>query len=268
MITCKEYAQDVKENLRKRISFIGKKPTLTIIQIGDNQASNAYVGGKIRDCKEVGINSRLIKLSETISQIDFEKTVKNEVNSECSDGIIIQLPLPAHLNEKGAMKHIPPNMDVDGFRNDTCFTPCTPLGIIRYLKANNIEMEGKHCVIIGRSDIVGKPMAKLMLSENATTTVCHSKTKNLADITRMADIIIVAVGVRDILTGDMVKEGAVVVDVGINRNEEGKLCGDCHYPSLVDKCSLITPVPSGVGLITRATLLQNVFDAQANFSYK
>lgn len=262
MITCKEYAKDVKEYLRDSISFSGKTPTLTIIQVGDNQASNAYVGGKIRDCQEVGINSRLIKLSESISQVDFVKTVKNEVDSGLSDGIIIQLPLPKHLNEKKAMYHIPPYMDVDGFRSDSCFTPCTPLGIMRYLKENRIEIEGKHCVIIGRSDIVGKPMAKLMLEENATTTVCHSKTKNLSDITRTADIIIVAVGVRDILTGDMVKEGAVVVDVGINRNEEGKLCGDCHYPSLVDKCSLITPVPSGVGLITRATLLQNVYDAR------
>ncbi len=258
MISCKEYAASKKEQLKKVINNLTQKPVLSIIQIGDNPASNSYVKGKIRDCEEVGIVARHIRRDETITQEELNELVRTETADESCTGCIVQLPLPKHLDENVLLDYIPKAKDVDGFRPSSPFIPCTPLGVLLYLKACGIHMEGKHCVVIGRSNIVGKPMAQLFLRENATVTICHSKTTNLQELTKLADIIVVAAGKRNILNGDMVKEGAVVVDVGINRNEEGKLCGDCDYDSLVEKCSLITPVPGGVGLLTRVTLLDNV----------
>lgn len=261
-MSCKEYAKELKASMATSVEQYDTPPCLSIIQVGDNQASNSYVKGKIRDCQEVGVVPKHIKLDADISQKELNSVVLAENVDESVHGIIVQLPLPEHLNEKDLLRFIAPAKDVDGFRSDSLFTPCTPLGILQYLKWNNVKLSGKHCVVLGRSDIVGKPMAKLLLQEDATVTVCHSKTKNLDMITRMADVIIVAVGRKNILNGDMVKEGTIVVDVGINRNEDGKLCGDCEYDSLVDMCSLITPVPGGVGLLTRVTLLKNTMEAQ------
>ena len=263
MLSCKEYAAQKKEQMKKMVESSTQKPVLSIIQVGDNPASNSYVKGKIRDCEEVGIVARHIHMAETISQEELNELIQKETSDETCTGCIVQLPLPKHLDENAILDYIPKAKDVDGFRPSSPFIPCTPLGVLLYLKECGIELEGKHCVVIGRSNIVGKPMAQLFLRENATVTICHSKTKNLQEITKLADVIVVAVGKRNVLNGDMVKDGAVVVDVGINRNDEGKLCGDCDYDSLVDKCSLITPVPGGVGLLTRVTLLDNVLLAHS-----
>ena len=261
MLSCKEYANLKKETLKKQIEQLETKPILSIVQIGDNPASNAYVRGKIRDCEEVGIVARHIHKEESITQEELNELLMEETVLGDCDGCLVQLPLPEHLDESQLLNHIPNNKDVDGFKQNSPFTPCTPLGVLQYLKENDISLEGKHCVVIGRSNIVGKPMAELLLKENATVTICHSKTTNLQKITKLADIIIVAAGKRNILTGDMVKDNAIVIDVGINRNKEGKLCGDCDYDSLVEKCQLVTPVPGGVGLLTRVTLLENVIKA-------
>lgn len=260
MISIKEHVTTQKERIKKEIESKIKKPKLAIIQVGDNQASNAYVKGKLKDCEEVGLDCILEKLPEDILQNDFDETVKKINDDETVTGIIVQLPLPKHLTLD--LNLISDEKDVDGFKITSKFVPCTPLGIINFLKYNNVEIKSKNAVVIGRSEIVGKPMANLLLDENATVTICHSKTKDLSEHTKMADIIVVAAGKRNILTADMIGNNKpIIIDVGINRNEEGKLCGDCDYKNLVDLCEYISPVPGGVGLLTRLTLLENTLNS-------
>lgn len=259
MINIKDYVKERKILLSEKILKSEKKPMLVIVQVGDNPASNSYVKGKLKDCEEVGLKALLEKLPTEISQEEFEEKIKDINNNKEVTGIIIQLPLPGHLSVN--LDLIDDKKDVDGFKITSKFVPCTPLGIINFLKNNNIDFAGKNAVVIGRSDIVGKPMANLLLNENATVTICHSKTKNLSEHTKMADIIVVAAGKRNILTKDMIGNNKpIVIDVGINRNEEGKLCGDCDYENIVDLCTYVSPVPGGVGLLTRLTLIENVLN--------
>lgn len=260
MIDIKEYVKIQKDKIKNELNKKEKIPMLAIIQVGDNPASNSYVKGKLKDCTEVGLNCVLKKLPENISQKDFDNIIKDTNADSFISGIIVQLPLPNHL--KLDLNLIDDSKDVDGFKITSKFLPCTPLGIINFLKDNNIEIASKNAVIIGRSKIVGKPMAKLLLDESATISVCHSKTDNLSEYTKMADIIIVAVGKRNVLTADMISnKKPIVIDVGINKDENGKLCGDCDYENLLNKCEYISPVPGGVGLLTRLTLLKNTLNS-------
>lgn len=256
-ISCEDYASIVKAKLKRKCS--GNNIHLAIIQVGNNEASNRYIKGKINDCNEVGIIPILHKY-DNVSTDDLINEI-NELNYDDSVfGIIVQLPLPERIDVDKVSKSISRYKDVDGFTSDL-LSPCTPLGIVKYLKYNHIPIDGKDCVIIGRSNIVGKPLAKMMTDENATVTLCHSHTRDICLHTCTADIIVSAVGRKNIITEDMVSNGSVVIDVGINFDENGKLCGDCDYKNLVNKCELITPVPKGVGLLTRVTLLQNVYHA-------
>lgn len=259
MISCKQFAQECKDEIKSSIQNDGVTATLCIVQVGDNPASNKYIKGKVKDCDEVGIATKHYKLPE---EVDTETII--EVISKCNcDGVIVQLPLPKHIDKDRIMKCIPVGADVDGFKITSKFNPCTAEGIMMYLNANQIELDGKNAVVIGRSEIVGKPMADLLNEANCTVTLCHSHTKDMSVYTKNADIIIVAVGKRNMLTADMVSEDKkpIIIDVGINVDEDGKLHGDCDYVNLVDKCSLITPVPGGVGLLTRCALLKNTYQS-------
>lgn len=243
---------------------------LAVIIVGDNSASRVYVDNKKKDCALAGITSLEFALPAETTQAELMALI-DELN--CRDdinGILCQLPIPKHLDEKAVLNAISPAKDVDAFHpvnvghimlGDCLLLPCTPAGIMEMLHCENIEIAGKNCVVIGRSNIVGKPMAMLMLKEDATVTICHSKTKNLPEITRQADILIAAIGRAKFVTGDMVKAGAVVIDVGMNRDENGKLCGDVDFASVEPKTSWITPAPGGVGPMTRAMLLQNTITA-------
>ena len=263
MITCKEYAKQRKEELKKEIEkFKYKKPTLTIVQVGDKFASNMYVSYKLKDCEEVGIKAKLAKLPSDVSIGELKETLNANFHQ---DGVIIQLPLPKHLNVKDVLHYISLCSDVDGFIPGSPHTPCTPKGIMSILKVNNIKLDGANAVVIGRSDLVGKPMAKLLLKENANVTICHSHTSR-DDLKRYclnADIIIAALGSPEFVTADMVKEGAVIVDVGTTRvpsdkTKSGfKLTGDVKFDEVADKCSYITPVPGGVGPMTIVSLMRN-----------
>jgi methylenetetrahydrofolate dehydrogenase (NADP+)/methenyltetrahydrofolate cyclohydrolase len=259
---CKEYVKRKKQEIIKTIQEQNLSPTLCIIQVGDNFASNKYIAGKIKDCEEVGIKPILFKLKENTSEEALIKVIKN-ANKKC-DGIIVQLPLPKHISIDKIQNAIDDDKDVDGFKTTSKFVPCTPLGVYRLL--NEITpWTGKHVVVIGRSKIVGNPMINLLLEKtNATITCCNSHTKNLKDHVGRADIIISAAGKQKLITKDMVKEGAIIVDVGINMNENGKMCGDVDYDNVKDLCSFVTPVPGGIGLITRVTLLENVILATRN----
>jgi methylenetetrahydrofolate dehydrogenase (NADP+)/methenyltetrahydrofolate cyclohydrolase len=254
----KDYVTKEKQFLKKYIKDNELNPTLAIVQVGDDDpASNAYIKGKIKDCDELGIEYLHLKFTGHISQRKFNDEIMELNRDKNIDGIIVQLPLPKHLILNTHL--IYPDKDVDGFSYDSSYIPCTPSGIYYYLCNRGVEVDGKNVVIIGRSDIVGKPMAKLMLDMNATVTVCHSHTKDISMYTKIADIIIVAVGKRNILTRDMIGDNRpIVIDVGINRDENGKLCGDCDYDNLVDICEYVSPVPGGVGLLTRLTLMRNV----------
>ncbi len=267
----KALATTIKATLRNLIPASGiKPPTLSVIRVGSDPASAIYVRNKMKDCAECGIVCHDVHLPATISELELMGQISQA--SFASDGVIIQLPLPGHLNERRILNCLDPHQDVDGFTKmnigklwsddmDFDTAPCTPYGIIRLLQEYNIDISGKYAVIIGRSDIVGKPMAALLLQRNATVTICHSKTQNLADICRQADILVSAAGKQNLVTADMVKDGAVVIDVGMNRDENGKLCGDVDFDAVVEKASFITPVPGGVGPMTRAMLLQNVYMA-------
>ena len=228
------------------------------------------MAGKIRDCGEVGIESREFALPETTTQEELIALVKKLNADETVSGLLVQLPLPKHLDEKAVIDTIDPAKDVDAFHpanvgkimiGDYDFLPCTPAGVMELLDEYNIDITGKECVVVGRSNIVGKPQSMLLLQRHGTVTVCHSKTKNLAEITRRADILVVAIGRGEFITGDMIKEGAVVIDVGMNRNAEGKLVGDVEFASAEKKASYITPVPGGVGVMTRAILMKNTIRA-------
>jgi methylenetetrahydrofolate dehydrogenase (NADP+)/methenyltetrahydrofolate cyclohydrolase len=275
-----EVSQILKHEIKLKVEALkasGKKiPHLAAILVGSDGASMTYVAAKAKDCEEVGFNSTVLRFEASISEAELlEEVVKINNNPEI-DGLIVQLPLPKHINEKKVTETISFKKDVDGFhpmnvgmmfKGLKTFLPATPYGVIQLLDHYKIETSGKHCVIIGRSDIVGKPMSALMLQKNCTVTVCHSKTPDVSLFTREADIIIAAVGIPEYLKGDMIKEGAVVIDVGITRIEDAsltkgyKLKGDVHFDSVAPKSSWITPVPGGVGPMTRIALLLNTLQA-------
>lgn len=244
----------------------GVTPGLAVILVGEDPASHSYVKGKQKGCEEVGIYSELIKLDATITEERLLQEIDRLNEDDNIHGILVQLPLPKHINEDAVIERISPEKDVDGFHpisvgkmmigQDT-FLPCTPHGIIEMVKEKNIDMRGKHVVVIGRSNIVGKPVGQLFLNEDATVTYCHSKTANLKEITKQADILVAAVGRAKMVTADYVKDGAVVIDVGVNRLDTGKLCGDVDFDEVQNIASYITPVPGGVGPMTITMLLHN-----------
>lgn len=273
LIDGKAISAAIKDELKEKVNRLkeeGREITLAVIQVGQDPASSVYVGNKKKACSYIGINSLAYEIPEETTQKELLDLI-DELNDRSDvDGILVQLPLPKHINEEMVINAISPDKDVDGFHpmnvGALCtgkkgFVSCTPAGIIELLKRSNVEIEGKNCVVIGRSNIVGKPMALLMLRENATVTIAHSRTKNLKEIASQADILIVAVGKPKMITAEYVKEGAVVIDVGIHRNADNKLCGDVDFESVSPKCSMITPVPGGVGPMTIAMLMKNCVDA-------
>ena len=251
------------ENFRKQR---GKDIGLAVILVGEDPASQVYVRNKIKACEEVGVKSFSYHLPAETTEQQLVSLIDELVESDNVHGILVQLPLPKHLNERAVLAHIPPAKDVDGFcaenvgnlaMNRTTIVACTPFGVMKMLEKYGIDLKGKNAVVLGRSNIVGKPMAMLLLNADATVTVCHSKTKNLKEICAAADILVVAIGRAKFVTADMVKEGAVVIDVGMDRDENGKLCGDVDFEHVKDKASYITPVPGGVGPMTITMLLYN-----------
>ena len=269
IIDGKTISQEIKDELKDKVAKLkaqGKQAALAVIQVGNDPASSVYVNNKKKACAYIGIESLAYELEENISQEEL-LTIIDELNhNDMVNGILVQLPLPKHIDEEAVIKSIAPEKDVDGFHPETVgnmcigskgFLPCTPAGVIQLLKRSNIEIEGKECVVIGRSNIVGKPMALLLLRENGTVTITHSRTKDLKEITKRADILVAAIGKPKFVTAEYVKEGAVVIDVGIHRNEDNKLCGDVDFDDVVEKVSAITPVPGGVGPMTIAMLMNN-----------
>lgn len=266
----KALAAKVKARAAEGAKDLPRKPGLAVILVGDNQASRVYVTGKEKDCAECGFLSFEYKLPAETTQAELLELIDRLNGDEAVDGILVQLPLPEHLNEDQVLNAIHPEKDVDCFHpfnvgrlviGDPVFLPCTPAGVMEMLKEYDISVAGKHCVVLGRSNIVGKPMGALLLQQSGTVTTCHSRTPDLASFTRQADILVSAVGRVGLVTADMVKEGAVVIDVAMNRNAEGKLCGDVDYASVEPKASYITPVPGGVGPMTRAMLMENLLTA-------
>lgn len=266
----KALAAKVKEEVAAQVAGMERKPGLAVVLVGDNPASRVYVNGKKKDCAECGIYSEEYAIPAETTQQELLELVETLNGREDIDGILVQLPLPRHLNEKEVLLAIRPDKDVDCFHpfnvgqlmiGEQGFQPCTPAGVMRMLKEYGIDSAGKHCVIVGRSNIVGKPQAMLMLRENATVTICHTKTPDLKAECLRADILVAAAGRVGLITGDMVKEGAVVVDVAMNRNEAGKLCGDVVFEEAAQRASYITPVPGGVGPMTRAMLMENTLYA-------
>lgn len=262
----KEIAQKVKEYNEKT----GSLPGLAVIIVGENPASQVYVRNKKKACEQVGFNSWVYEMPESTTQEELNSLIDRLNEDADVHGILVQLPLPDQLDEEEVILRIKPEKDVDAFHpynvgritiGDPKFLPCTPAGIMQLLKRTGIGISGKECVVVGRSNIVGKPMALLLLAENGTVSVCHSKTRDLSEVCRRADILVVAIGKADFITADMVKEGAVVIDVGMNRNAEGKLTGDVDFASVSEKASYITPVPGGVGPMTITMLLQNTLTA-------
>lgn len=269
LIDGKAISNHVKQRIAAETAELtakGTKPGLAVILVGEDPASQIYVNSKERACEQVGFYSEKHTLPADTTMTELLALIDRLNNDPKIDGILCQLPLPKGLDETAVINAIAPEKDVDAFHpanvgkimiGDFDFLPCTPAGIMEMLAYENIEIEGKHCVVVGRSNIVGKPMAMLMLHKNATVTICHSRTKNLADYCRSADILIAAVGKANFITADMVKDGAVVIDVGMNRPADGKLCGDVDFENVKEKASYITPVPGGVGPMTIATLMQN-----------
>ena len=274
----KALSDQIKIELKKESDKLGLKgitPGLAVILVGDDAASQTYVKMKEKACDTAGIYSIIQKMPTTISQEKILETISMINNNPNIDGVLVQLPLPKHIDTTKIIEAIDPKKDVDGFHPQNVgalvvgkkgFVSCTPAGIIQLLKRSNIEIAGKHCVVIGRSNIVGKPMALLMLRENATVTICHSRTENLKEICKEADILIVAIGKPRYIGADYIKEGAVVIDVGIHRNEENKLCGDVRFEEAEQIASYITPVPGGVGPMTIAMLMHNCVDAMKLYS--
>lgn len=273
IIKGKEVAQKIRNNLKEEVSELkknGKTLKFAVIMVGDNSASKIYIKNKSKACEEVGIDCEEYILNSNIEMNELLELIKTLNNREDIHGILLQSPIPAHLDIEEAFRTISPEKDVDGFNpvnvgklclGQDCFIACTPLGVMKLLEEYNIDLEGKNAVVIGRSNIVGKPMLQCLLNKNATVTICHSKTKNLLDITKNADIIVAAVGKEKFLKADMIKDGAVVVDVGINRLEDGTICGDVDFESVEPKASYITPVPGGVGPMTVAMLMSNIVKA-------
>ena len=266
-------AAQMKERVAAGVAELKEKgiePYLAVIMVGENPASQVYVKGKVKDCAECGIKSLEIHLPAETTQNELLQKLAELAGDAGVHGLLVQLPLPAHIDEKTVIEAIPPQKDVDGFTavnvgrmmiGEECFLPCTPAGCMEMIRSTGVSISGKNAVVIGRSNIVGKPAAMLLLRENATVTICHSRTENLKQVCANADILVAAVGRAGFVTGDMVKPGAVVIDVGINRNAQGKLCGDVDYDAAAEKAGYITPVPGGVGLMTRAMLMQNTLQA-------
>ena len=273
IIDGKKIAQEIKEELKEQVAALkadGKTLCLAVIQVGNNPASTVYVGNKKKACAYIGIDSLSYELPEDTTQEDLLDLVKALNADKKVNGILVQLPLPQHIDEETIIQTISPDKDVDGFhmRNvgalcvgSKGFVSCTPLGIIQLLKRSQIEIEGKRCVVLGRSNIVGKPMSLLLLQENGTVTICHSRTKEIKEITRQADILIVAIGKPKFVDDTYIKEGAVVIDVGIHHDENNKLCGDVDFEKAASHTSAITPVPGGVGPMTIAMLMYNCVNA-------
>lgn len=273
IIDGKKIAQEIKDELREKVLALqeeGVSVSLAVIQVGDDPASSVYVNNKKKACAYIGIRSVAYELAEETTEDELLSLI-DELNRDASvNGILVQLPLPSHIREEQIIRAINPKKDVDGFHPENVgrlvtggkgFVSCTPAGIIQLLKRSGIAIRGKNCVVVGRSNIVGKPMALLMLREDATVTVAHSKTQNLKEICRQADILIVAIGKPQYITADYVKEGAVVIDVGIHRGEGKKLCGDVNYDEVFPSVAAITPVPGGVGPMTIAMLMNNCVDS-------
>lgn len=259
-------AARLKEEIRQQVEKMPVKPGLAVVLVGEDPASRVYVRGRKKDCTLCGIYSEEYILPQETSQEDLLELIDLLNGREDIDGILVQFPLPDHLDGKAVQLAIRPDKDVDcvhpanmGYLvlGEDSLRPCTPAGVMRLLSEYGIDPAGKHCVMVGRSNIVGKPQAMMMLWRNATVTVCHTKTADLAGECRRADILITAAGQRGLITGDMVKDGAVVIDIAVNRDEEGKLCGDAVYSQAAEKASYITPVPGGVGPVTRAMLMEN-----------
>lgn len=269
IIDGKLISTQIKDELKEKVANLkkeGKQITLAVIQVGNDPASTVYVGNKKKACEYIGINSLAYELPEDITEESLLKTIEELNNDDKVNGILVQLPLPKHIDEDKVIKTIAPEKDVDGFHPSSVgalligqegFLPCTPAGIIQLIKRSGISIEGKECVVIGRSNIVGKPMGVLLLRENGTVTITHSKTKNLKEVCKRADILVVAIGKPRMIDASYVKEGAVVIDVGIHRNADNKLCGDVDFDSVEKVASYITPVPGGVGPMTIAMLMQN-----------
>ena len=264
---------EIKSETEKLVKSTGVRPGLAVIIVGEDPASQVYVRNKKRACDEVGFYSESYELPESTTQEELNELVDKLNNSDKIHGILCQLPLPKHLDENEFIMRISPSKDVDAFHpenvgkimiGDYSFLPCTPAGVMALLERSGIEVSGKECVVVGRSNIVGKPQAMLLLHANGTVTICHSRTKDLAAVCRRADILVAAIGKADFFTGDMVKDGAVVIDVGMNRRADGKLTGDVDFASVEPKASYITPVPGGVGPMTITMLMQNTLTAAKN----
>ncbi len=266
----KALAAKVKARVAAEVAVLPRRPGLAVVLVGEDPASKVYVNGKEKDCAECGIRSFGHKLPEETTRQELLDLVHQLNQDPEVDGILVQLPLPRHLDEKEIIRAIAPEKDVDCFHpvnvgllsiGEPMFLPCTPAGVMEMLREYHIPVSGKRCVVLGRSNIVGKPMAMLLTQANGTVTICHSKTEELASYTCQADILVSAVGKTNFVTADMVKDGAVVMDVAMNRNESGKLCGDVDFAAVESKASYITPVPGGVGPMTRAMLMQNLLTA-------
>jgi methylenetetrahydrofolate dehydrogenase (NADP+)/methenyltetrahydrofolate cyclohydrolase len=269
IIDGKKISQDIKDELTA-LKDTGTEVALAVIQVGNDQASSVYVRNKKKACEYIGIRSLSYELPEETTEDALIELIEKLNKDETVNGILVQLPVPKHIDPDKIIRTISPEKDVDGFHpqnvgklviGEEGFVSCTPAGVIQLLKRSGIEISGKNCVVVGRSNIVGKPMALLMLRENATVTIAHSKTKNLKELCQTADILIVAIGKPQFITADYVKEGAVVIDVGIHRDENNKLCGDVRYEEVAEKASAITPVPGGVGPMTIAMLMSNCVES-------
>lgn len=277
LIDGKVISKQIKDELKEKVAALkaeGKEIGMAVIQVGNDPASSVYVGNKEKACEYIGIRSESYELPEETTQEELLTLIDKLNQDENIHGILVQLPVPEHIDEDTVIKAISPKKDVDGFHPQSVgalsigqpgFVSCTPAGIIQLLKRSNVEIEGKECVVIGRSNIVGKPMALLLLRENGTVTITHSKTKNLKEVCKRADILVVAIGRPKMIDASYVKEGAVVIDVGIHRNENNKLCGDVDFESVEPVASAITPVPGGVGPMTIAMLMNNCVEAATMF---
>lgn len=276
IISGKEVSDLAKENIAARVAALKAKgitPKLSVVIVGESPASQSYVRGTKKSCAESGFDCEVIALAESVSQLELIKVIDGLNRDASVHGILIQFPMPEHIDEYSVMNAISSEKDVDGFTainvgnlniGKDCFVPCTPQACVDMLDHAGIDVVGKDVVVIGRSNTVGRPVATLLTQKSATVTICHTKTRNIAEKTRMADIIIIAIGVAGFLKADMIKEGAVIIDVGINQNSEGKLCGDADFDSCIEKVSKITPVPGGVGLLTRVNLLKNTLKSAEN----
>lgn len=273
LIDGKQISANLRENIKKDVDNLKQLdiiPSLAVIIVGEDCASKVYVKNKHKACLDVGINSIDYKLPETATQQELLKLIDSLNNDEKINGILVQLPLPSHIDEQKIINSINVDKDVDCFHPENVgkisignynFLPCTPAGCIELIKSTDVDLSGKNCVVVGRSNIVGKPMTMLLLQQDATVTVCHSKTENLSEITKNADVLVVAIGKSKFITKDMVKHNCVVIDVGMNRDENGKLCGDVDFENVSNFVSFITPVPGGVGPMTITMLLNNTLKA-------